>query len=259
MPLGGLVATRLGPLAAILLNGIAYAGSIVWLSRIHPQPAPQQGGGTVPAAGDCADGPGADPRTLKAGLSYLVNHPMVIPLVAIAAVFAFLAGILAVTVVGYATETLELGTVGLGCLGGALGVGGGIGMALLGPGKPWTRSIWLPPGQLVAGGLLLAFLSAVRNPWLAGLVLLAIGAVSATAIIPIDAKLQAEVEDSRRGAVFAARGMMTSATMMIAFWVKFGTSLLRTTPPPVVLVWSSAAAMGVAGLTALALYRRQRG
>ena len=161
------------------------------------------------------------------------------------------------TIVGYAQKTLELGTLGLGWLGGAAGLGAGLGVICLGQGRKWTRSIWLPPAQLVVGGGLLGLLSMTDRPWVAVPVLMALGAVVATAVIPIDAKLQEEVDDKRRGAVFAARGMLTSATMIVAFWLKFGTSILRTTPPPRILLWLGAGAVFAAALTAVALRARQ--
>ncbi len=248
MPLGGLVAVKMGPLWAVLLNGLAYVVGVILISGIHVAPAAATTGRQETVF-----------QELKTGLVYLWKHPTVMPLVAVAAAFAFLGGILAVTVVGYVEKTLELGTFGLGCLGGAAGIGGGIGIALLGRGRKWTRSIWLPPVQLVFGAVVLGLLSITREPGPAALWLVLLGAVGATAVIPIDAKLQEQVEDQRRGAVFAARGMFTSATMMVAFWMKFATRVLRDTPPPTVLGWCAAGAMLVALLTWAALRWRQGG
>lgn len=250
MPLGAQIAVRAGPLWALSLNAVAYALSVAWVFRITVPPhttAQKNMGG---AAGGSMD-------ELRAGFAYLWRHPTVVPLVLIAGAFAFLGGILIVTIVGYAEKTLQMGTLGLGWLGGAAGVGAGLGVVLLGRGRKWARSIWLPPTQLVIGGGVLGLLSATNNPWIAVPLLMALGAIGATAVIPIDAKLQEEVEDKRRGAVFAARGMLTSATMIVAFWLKFGTDVLRTTAPPKILLWCGAGAVIVAVLTFVALQMRQ--
>lgn len=248
MPLGAQIAVRAGPLWALSLNAVAYALSVAWVFRI-----------TVPShvAPASIDGPaGGSMDELRAGFAYLWRHPTVVPLVLIAGAFAFLGGILIVTIVGYAEKTLQMGTLGLGWLGGAAGVGAGLGVVLLGQGKKWARSVWLPPAQLVIGGGVLGLLSATSHAWIAVPLLMALGAIGATAVIPIDAKLQEEVEDKRRGAVFAARGMLTSTTMIVAFWLKFGTNVLRTTAPPTILLWCGAGAVIVAVLTFVALQMR---
>ncbi len=250
MPLGAYVAVKLGPLWAVSANAVAYLVSIELLRRIRVE--------THATARNRRIDPEGAPEQLKEGLVYLWRHPTVMPLVLVAGAFAFLAGILVVTVVGYAEKTLALGTLGLGWLGGAAGVGAGLGVVLLGRGKDWTRSIWLPPVQLILGGVLLGLLSTVREVWLAVPLLVALGGIGATAMIPIDARLQEQVEDHWRGAVFAARGMLTSATMIVAFWLKFGTNILRITPPPTILMWLGIGALIGAGLTLVAM-RAKRG
>ena len=77
----------------------------------------------------------------------------------------------------------------------------------------------------------------MTNPWFAAVVLIALGAAAAPLLIPIDSKLQEQVDEKRRGAVFATRGMLTSATMVVAFWLQFGTTFFRETPSPVILLW----------------------
>jgi hypothetical protein len=87
--------------------------------------------------------------------------------------------------------------------------------------------------------------------------LFALGAVAATILIPIDAKLQAQVDDKRRGAVFAARGIFTSFTMVIAFWLNFGTAVFRENPASTILLWLGLGA-AAASLIALAASRVKR-
>jgi MFS family permease len=248
--LGGFVAERAGVTCAVLANVVAYVGSVALLSRIrmtpHATTATEQGaqrGGWM---------------EFRTGIAYLLEHPTALPLVIISAIFAFLLGILMVTFVGYAMDTLGLRTGGVGYLVAAGGVGGALGIGSFSRGKAWTQADWLPFAQLiVAGGALLA-LSQTTNVWLAAGIVVVLGAVASTVLIHIDAKLQAQVEDIRRGAVFAARGMLTSATMIVAFWLQFGSGVFRRTPPPVVLWWLGIGTLAAALLTLLALRARTR-
>ena len=72
----------------------------------------------------------------------------------------------------------------------------------------------------------------------------------------VPVRVQAQVEDARRGAVFAARGMLTSLTMVAAFWLQFGTEFFKQTPAPVVLLWLGASS-GVAAVLMLVLLCRK--
>ncbi|MEI8062674.1 MAG: hypothetical protein WCH84_01275, partial [Verrucomicrobiota bacterium] len=51
--------------------------------------------------------------------------------------------------------------------------------------------------------------------------------------------------------VFAARGMLTSLTMVVAFWLQFGTEFFKLTPAPTVLLWLGLSAGAAAGLVLL--------
>ncbi len=250
---GGFVAEQMGVTWALLANVLAYVASIILVWRIAMEPhavsscarkgAPTTGGGI---------------GELREGWRYLWAHPSALPLVMLSGVFAFLLGILAVAIVGYAMDTLGLKTGGLGYLVAAAGVGAGVGIAALGRGGAWTKSVWLPLAQLVLAAVIIGGLGLTTNVWVAAPLLFAMGAVGATVLIPIDAKLQEEVEDARRGAVFAARGMFTSATMVVAFWLQFGTRLFRDTPAPTILLWTAGGALAAAGLTFLALRARRK-
>jgi MFS family permease len=219
---GGFVAERIGVAWAILLSGLTFFVSFVLLWTIRmPEHAT-----TMPKKDEFWE-----------GCVYLWEHPTALPLVLLNGLFAFMLGILMVVFVGYAIKTLGLRTGGVGYLVAAAGVGAGLGIAVLGRGKPWTHADWLPFAQLLLAAAALVALGLTANVWLAALIVAALGAVSATVLICIDAKLQAQVEDVRRGAVFAARGMLTSATMIVAFGLQFGTEWFKRTPPPTVLLW----------------------
>jgi DHA3 family macrolide efflux protein-like MFS transporter len=247
--LGGFVAERLGVPWALLANALAYVVSIalIWGIRMKPHATTRDEWG-VPKRGW---------SELRAGLVYLWGHPTAIPLVLIAAVFAFLLGVFIVTIVGYAVETLRLGTAGMGYLFAPAGAGAAVGLAIIGRGKPWSRSMWLPFAQLIAVGVLLGLLSRTTSVWLAAALLAGLGAVGATVMIPIDAQLQAQVEDEWRGAVFAARGMMTAAAMITGVSLQIWTPLLQRTPAPTILLWLGVGAVVVSVLALLLARSRQ--
>ncbi|HUK83682.1 MAG TPA: MFS transporter [Verrucomicrobiae bacterium] len=245
--LGGFVAERMGVEWAVTANALAYVVSvgIIWGLRVDPHAS----------VGDPRDSGWSE---LKTGLAYLLEHRMALPLVLLSALFAFLLGILVVIFVGYALNTLNLGTGGLGYLVGAGGVGAALGIVAFGRGQPWTRANWLPFVQLIVGGLAMALMSRCRNVWPVVPLLVVLGAVAATVMIHIDAKLQEQVEDKRRGAVFAARGMLTSLAMVVAFWLQIYTSILRDTPPETVLLWLGFGAVATAVLTLLGMRSKAR-
>ena len=248
--LGGFVAERMGVEWAVLANALAYVASvgIIWRLRVEPHASARAAGGETQSGWS----------DLKTGTMYLLEHRTALPLVILSAVFAFILAALAPNFVGYALNTLGLGTGGLGYLVGAGGVGAGVGIVAFGRGKSWTRASWLPFVQLIAGGLAMVLMSLCRNVWLVVPLVLVLGGVSATVMIHIDAKLQEHVDDERRGAVFAARGILTSLTMIVAFWLQIGTPVFRDTPPETVLRWLGFCAAGTSLLTLLAMRSKVR-
>jgi MFS family permease len=226
---GGFIAERWGVAWAVGLSAASFVGSagLIWSIRMPPH-----------ATTDASEAGGrAGWAEFRIGCRYLWEHPTALPLVLLNGFFAFLLGILMVVFVGYALDTLGLRTGGMGYLVTAGGVGAGLGIAVLGRSRPWTQSDWVPVGQLVLAAGALIGLSVTRQVWVAAGVVVVLGAVAATVLVCIDAKLQAQVEDTRRGAVFAARGMWTSATMIVAFWLQFGTAFFKRAPAPMILFW----------------------
>ncbi|HUI08536.1 MAG TPA: MFS transporter [Verrucomicrobiae bacterium] len=250
---GGFLAERMGPEWAVLANALAYVVSVVLVWTIRMQPHATTSGEHAHPQGGWGE--------LRTGLSYLWTHRTALPLVVLTAVFAFVLSVLAVAFVGFAMTDppsgLGLRTGGFGYLFVAVGAGGGLGMFVIGRAKRWTRSTWLPVVQLAMCGALLVVLSRMTSPWLAAAVLVVLGVVAAPLMIPIDSKLQEQVDEKRRGAVFAARGALTSATMIVAFWLQFGTAFFRETPAPTILLWLGVGSIAIAVVAALALRARQ--
>jgi MFS family permease len=247
---GGFVAERIGVTWAVSANAVMYLMSVMFLWRIRVDPHASATAMTGIKNSGWSE--------FRIGMIYLWEHSSAMPLVILSGVFAFLLGILVVVFVGYAMKTLGLQTAGVGYLVAAGGIGAGAGIGLLGHGKPWTHSDWLPFAQLLMAAGALICLSLITNAWLAAPVVVVLGAVAATVLIYIDAKLQTQVEDARRGAVFAARGAVTSATMCVAFGLQIWTSVLRQTPAPRVLLWLGEGSIAAALLTVMMFLARRR-
>jgi hypothetical protein len=247
--LGGVVAEKLGVMTAVLANVVMCLASATLLWKIR----------MAAHATTTTQFPGARSgwAELRVGLEYLWTHPTAMPLVLLNGVFMFIVGVLGVVFVGYAMDTLQLRTSQVGYLVLAGGVGAAVGIGSLSTQHRWTKSNWFPAAQLVITGGALVTLAVTERIWIASIGVMLLGAVVATMLIYFDARLQAQVEDARRGAVFAARGMLTSATMIVAFWLQFGTKLFRRTPPPTILLWLGVGSIVTAALT-LATLRTRR-
>jgi MFS family permease len=248
--IGGFVAERVGVEWAILSNAVAYvvATALVW--RIQMDPHATTSGPDAVESGGWAD--------LKTGLVYIWKHPTALSLALLSALFAFLAGVFAVEIVGYTKDTLGLRTGGFGYLLVAAGAGAAVGIGMVGQGKPWTKATWLPIVQLLLLGVVLILMGLTARIWITVLLLFVLGAIAATILIPIDAKLQKEVDDKQRGAVFAARGMLTSATMIVAFWLQFGNEWFQHTPAPRIILWLGFGSIAAAVLTLVTLQLGRR-
>ncbi len=248
--LGGVVAVKAGITWAVMANAVMSLVSCAVLWRIHMPPhattvqSTEEGGRTW--------------RDFSDGVRYLVAHRSALPLVFLSAAFAFLLGILMVVFTGYAVDILGLRTDQIGYLMVAGGLGAGIGIGLLNLRPSFTQSDWVPAIQLGIAALALGWLSQSRQPWVAAPAVLILGAVAASVLIYIDARLQSQVEDSRRGAVFAARGMLTSLTMIVAFGLQIWSKIFVQTPPDIVMGWLAVGAVAAAGLTFLVLHRKTK-
>jgi hypothetical protein len=246
---GGLVAVKAGVTAAVLANALLSVGSVALLWNIRMQPH-----ATTDTKSPAARGAWGD---FKTGVVYLYEHPTALPLVTLNGVFAFLLGILMVVFLGYAVETLGLRTDQVGYLVAAGGAGAAAGIGWVNWKTSFMKSDWAPVAQLGLAALALLWLSRTDNGWLAAPGVFVLGAVAASVLISIDARLQAQVEDVRRGAVFGARGMLTSATMIVAFWLQFGTNLFRQTAPATVMLWLAIGTLIGAGLMGWGLRTRR--
>jgi len=137
-------------------------------------------------------------------------------------------------------------------------VGEAIGIGCMSTEHRWTKSTWFPVAHLVIMAGALIMLALTVRIWVASIGIIVLGGVIATMLIYFDARLQAQIEDARRGAVFAARGMLTSATMIVAFWLQFGTDLFRRTSAPTIFFWLGVGSMVVAVLAGVMVQTRKQ-
>lgn len=248
---GAKMAVDVGIMWAVLGNAVLSLVCVGVLWRIRMQPHATTSVADAPAAGRTW-------RDFREGTRYLVDHRNALPLVILTAVFMFLLAILGVVIIDFAYSQWNLTTNQLPWLfvvGGA-GAGCGIGMLYFWP--RLTKSDWVPAILLVTAGVALLMLAGTGVLRLAVLPVFVLGAVFASVLIYVDARLQAQVEDAYRGAVFAARGTLVSVTTIVGFWLQFGTDLFKLTPPGTVMKWLAWGSMSAAGLTFLILHHKTR-
>jgi hypothetical protein len=81
-----------------------------------------------------------------------------------------------------------------------------------------------------------------------------LGVLSAFIVVPIEARLQNDVDDARRGRVFALRNLCTTTSFLIGLAVNLSGWLLdpRVLGPARLIELTGVTAIGLAGLLALA-------
>jgi hypothetical protein len=78
------------------------------------------------------------------------------------------------------------------------------------------------------------------------------GVLSAFILIPIEARLQNDVDDSRRGRLFALRNLCTTTSFLLGLAVNLNGSLLAKVGPANLIEYIGMTAIGLAALLAFA-------
>ncbi len=78
------------------------------------------------------------------------------------------------------------------------------------------------------------------------------GVLSAFILIPIEARLQNDVDDARRGRLFALRNLCTTTSFLLGLAVNLSGSLLTRVGPSELIEYIGITAMALAGLLAVA-------
>jgi MFS family permease len=147
---------------------------------------------------------------------------------------------------------VEVKLLAFGLLMAAIGVGLGVGVGICGSARRLSRSKALPfLGLLLLGAALVGF-SHLRAYFPAVLGAGFMGVLSSFILIPIEARLQNDVDDARRGRVFALRNLCTTTSFLAGLAVNLDGTLLRRIGPAHLIEYTGIAAMLIAAGLALA-------
>jgi MFS family permease len=141
----------------------------------------------------------------------------------------------------------EIRLLAFGLLMAAIGLGLGLGVALCGLSKHYSRAKALPFLALALLGLALVGFATIHEYWPAVLGAGLMGVLSAFIVVPIEARLQNDVDDARRGRLFALRNLCTTTSFLAGLAVNLNGWLLD----PRVL--GPARLIEVVGITAILL------
>jgi MFS family permease len=122
----------------------------------------------------------------------------------------------------------EIKILAFGLLMGAIGLGLGLGAILCGASKTYSRSKVLPYLALALLGFAVLGFAQLTTYWPAVLGAAFMGLISAFILIPIEARLQNDVDDARRGRLFALRNLCTTTSSLLGLAVNLNGALLAS-------------------------------
>ena len=122
----------------------------------------------------------------------------------------------------------EIKTLAFGLLMAGIGLGLGLGVALCGASKKLSRSKALPYVALALLGVTLLGFAQLTTYWPAVIGAAFMGLISAFILIPIEARLQNDVDDARRGRLFALRNLCTTTSSLLGLAVNLNGKLLES-------------------------------
>ncbi|MBM3890143.1 MAG: MFS transporter [Verrucomicrobia bacterium] len=229
IPIAGFAVQTLGPNPCFVIDGFTFvfSGLLIALISRSLRTEPED---ATPAR------PKSTLGDMRAGLAYVMNHAEALPLVLLGGLFAFVSGVLLVTVLAFATTELKLSEFGVGLLISSGGAGMAVGLVTVGRSKRLRQLSALPYVAHILMGMCVAAVPLGRSPWLVGLALLGVGALAGLASVPADTRLQEIVPDARRGGVFSAKQLLAALAFLLALWMQFATGPLRELSPSTVLV-----------------------
>ena len=121
---------------------------------------------------------------------------------------------------------VEIKSLAFGLLMAAIGVGLGAGVGICGRARVWSRSKALPYAGLFLLGVALIGFAQLREYGAALFGAGFLGLLSSFILIPIEARLQNDVDDARRGRVFALRNSCTTTSFLAGLAVNLNGVLL---------------------------------
>ncbi|HEX4141848.1 MAG TPA: MFS transporter [Candidatus Methylacidiphilales bacterium] len=141
----------------------------------------------------------------------------------------------------------DIRMLAFGILMAAIGLGLGLGVALCGLSKKYSHAKALPFLALAFLGLALIGFATIHEYWPAVIGAGFMGVLSAFIVVPIEARLQNDVDDARRGRLFALRNLCTTTSFLAGLAVNLNGYLLD----PKVL--GPARLIEVVGMTAIVM------
>jgi len=145
----------------------------------------------------------------------------------------------------------EIKTLAFGLLMAAIGLGLGVGVAICGASKKRSRSKALPYLALALLGVALIGFARLHEYWPAVAGAAFMGVLSAFILIPIEARLQNDVDDARRGRLFALRNLCTTTSFLLGLAVNLNGELLTSIGPARLIEYIGMTAIAIAALLAL--------
>jgi predicted MFS family arabinose efflux permease len=146
----------------------------------------------------------------------------------------------------------EIKTLAFGLFFAAVGLGVGLGVGLCGWARKWSHSKALPFAGLALLGATLVGFAQFHNYEPAILGAFALGIVTALILIPIEARLQNDVDDARRGRLFALCNLCTTVSFLLGLAVNLDGRLLQNLGPSRLIETIGSATIVIAALLALA-------
>jgi MFS family permease len=146
----------------------------------------------------------------------------------------------------------EIKTLAFGLLMAAIGLGLGIGVGVCGGAKLWSRSKALPYLALAFLGLALIAFAQLHSYLPAVIGAGFLGVLSAFILIPIEARLQNDVDDERRGRLFALRNLCTTTSFLVGLAMNINGQLLANVGPAELIGYIGMGALVIALILALA-------
>ena len=263
-PIASLVIAIFGAASSFVLNALGFIVSAWCVYHIKADLRPTK---QVPVAGEVSTWHGA-----LAGWRVLREKGELGALVLVNSAFSFVGAVVLITLVQEVVVSVnleafhrvvkvaaafvahftpkppivEVKTLAFGLLMAAIGLGLGIGVAICGSARHLSRSKALPYLALVLLGVALIGFAQLRDYSSALLGAGLLGIVSSFIAIPIEARLQNDVDDARRGRVFALRNLCTTTSFLAGLGVNLNGTLLAKLGPARLIEWTGAGAIAIA-------------
>ena len=272
VPIASLIVSIFGAKSSFLFNSLGFLASAWCIYHIRNDLSP-----------DHTRTEGSDKvgtwRGALAGWRVLREKPELGALVLVNSAFSFVSAMVLITILQQVVQTVnlasvqtmvngltsflsmfapkppvfgEIKTLAFGLLMAGIGLGLGIGVGLCGAAKHRSRSKALPYMALALLGLALIGFSQIQNYWPAVAGAAFMGVLSAFIVIPIESRLQNDVDDARRGRLFALRNLCTTTSFLMGLAVNLNGTLLVTVGPSRLIGYIGIAAIVIAALLAMA-------